>query len=160
MRRDIPLVNTDLVAVVDDVDWEGLASHRWYLSKNPSGHHYALRFEDKKGVLMHTDIVKPAKGHEVDHWDGVGLHNWRSNLREATRSQNHANRRKLEGCKSQYKGVSRDSKTAAGRWRVNYATKYIGTFDSEEEAAKVYDELAFKLHGQFALLNFPDLHNS
>lgn len=43
-----------------------------------------------------------------------------------------------------------------GRWRVTVGRKHIGMFDSPELAARVYDAVALKKYGEFAVLNFPD----
>lgn len=40
--------------------------------------------------------------------------------------------------------------------QINRKQVYIGIFDSREEAAKAYDIAAIKLHGEFAILNFPE----
>lgn len=47
-----------------------------------------------------------------------------------------------------------------GAWRariwVDGKENYLGTFNTAEEAAKAYDKEAYKLHGNKAILNFPD----
>ena len=105
-------------------------------------------------MLMHRHILQPPVDLEVDHRDNDGLNNRRSNLRMATRSQNMTNKEYGVGI-SGYRGVSRNG----SRWRArvihNNKEHHIGTFDTIEEAAKAYDQLAKELHGEFAMLNFP-----
>lgn len=73
-----------------------------------------------------------------------------------------SNARKNYSYSSKYKGVSRRVPSRKNKimWQAhvylgNRKTEYIGSFDSEEAAARAYDEAAKKLYGAKAKLNFP-----
>lgn len=93
------------------------------------------------------------EGMLIDHIDGNKQNNKIDNLRLATRTQNNANsvgvrKRELP------KGVTQNP---SGRFRAKIYHKGIhyslGTFDTVEEAKKVYDSKAVELHGEFANTN-------
>lgn len=92
---------------------------------------------------------------ELDHINGNNADNRIENLRESTRSQNCANR-KTWTKKNKYKGVCFFK--SRNQWRsyirINKKEHELGFSDTEELAAKSYDEAAIKAFGQFANINF------
>ena len=163
MTREIPLT-LGQVALVDDEDYDALvAQGKWRAMKRKSGcPYYAMNHVPKSeggyfSQCMHRFIMATPKDLETDHINGDGLDNRRANLRNATHTQNGANRHKRStGTSSQYKGVS----YRPARWEANInwqrEHRYLGSFASEEEAARAYDEAAREVHGEFACLNFPE----
>lgn len=148
---EIILINGETV-LVDDFDYGKLLGHRWFCS-NQKGLLYArrnVRGQKNKKILMHREILglNDPKVY-VDHIDGNGLNNQRSNLRICNQQQNMANRRKILKGSSQYKGVSRRGKN----WRVIVGRKSYGTFPCEKEAAIAYNFIAFHNYGEYAKLN-------
>jgi hypothetical protein len=146
------------VALVDDADYAMVARYRWHLFEVParsSGPYARTAQAGNRCIFMHTLI---AGWPRVDHQDGDGLNNQRSNLRPATATQNSANRRKQSApASSRYKGVSwrkDDGVWTAQIYRGRRQT-YLGRFTSAEDAARPYDAAARELWGEFAHLNFP-----
>lgn len=94
---------------------------------------------------------------EIDHRDKDGSHNWWSNLRPATSTQNKANASPRYSSRSGYKGVYYHA--ATGKWRArvqkNKLQVHIGLFDDPAAAAAAYDAAAVAYFGEFASLNFP-----
>lgn len=146
-----------LACTIDTTDFGLVSMHIWSASKNRKTF-YAIRVMRINGkptrISMHSLILPPPFGFEVDHEDRNGLNNRRSNLRHATRRQQQINQR-FTGRK--YRGVSYDS--ASSRWmaqiRVNGRQTFLGRHDTAEAAAHAYDAAAKQYHGEFAALNFP-----
>ncbi len=167
MSKYIPL-SKGKIATVDNKDYEYLNQFKWQFKigrGKTTG--YAARTEylgkvdgkyKTRTVLMHKEIMC-SPDHDIDHRDGDGLNNQRSNLRLATPSQNAMNKGKQTFKKgrpsSKYKGVywhSRDGHWVAG---INVGKKRIeiGIFCTEIDAAMAYDEMALKHYGGFAKIN-------
>ncbi|GFE20135.1 HNH endonuclease [Streptomyces nigrescens] len=148
-------------ALIDLADKEFVAPYHWHLLHGHSGKLYAYAQTKSGPVYMHRLIARTPTGRETDHINGDGLDNRRSNLRIATCSQNLANRWKPQradgsATSSRFKGVSWDR--SRSKWQskitVNQRCKNLGRYDSEEEAARVYDAAASLHWGPFARLNF------
>jgi hypothetical protein len=143
--------NQGQIAVVDDEDFEWLSQWNWTaVSTHRRNGGYAMRVANGKTILMHRQILDAPDGAEVDHINGNGLDNRRTNLRLATRRQGQANRRRFKNNKSGFKGVHFDKQQ--GKWKLAFSAH----FDSAEEAARMYDRIAQIVFGEYAKTNFED----
>lgn len=149
------------VAWVDDEDCERVNQFKWYAHKDCNTFYAVrnVRLNGKRATqLMHRFIMGDTNGDlGIDHKDGDGLHNWKLNLRPATRQENNMNARKRRNCSSEYIGVHlrKDMGKYAAYIQVNGIVKHLGCFDSEKDAACARDYMAKIHHGEFLKLNFP-----
>jgi hypothetical protein len=170
--KTVPLygkVAAGRVALVDDADYDLVMQHRWNVQERtrPNGSKigpYAFTSDcgsDRTVIVWLHRLLMPGVA-QVDHEDGDGLNNQRSNLRPATNMQNHANERKTRTyggrpTSSRFKGVYWHK--AAGKWLAQIGAdgkhRYLGLFADEAEAARAYDAAAREAFGEFAKVNFP-----
>jgi hypothetical protein len=147
-------------ALVDVEDYPLISGLKWYFDKNTKDKTgYAFRnaptINGKRGkrIRMHTFLM----GANVDHKNGNGLDNRRSNLRISTKYQQAFNKgvhshKKSLGCK----GVSivKDKKGVPKYWidRITFEKTriYLGTFKTHVAASRAYIKKAKELHGEFA----------
>ena len=159
MTREIQLINSTKITLVDDGDYERLvqSGFRWYLLPN-NGIDYVYGYGPETTCALHRFILNAKSGELVDHKDRDGLNNQRSNLRIANRTQNQANRKINCNNKSGYKGVYFCTYNFRYRAQIRYNGKNIrlGRYRTAEEAALAYDKAAKKYFGEFARLNFPE----
>jgi hypothetical protein len=155
--RRIKLPGPDgLEAIVDTGDFKLVSPYTW--CKRPVRNTVYVQASVPRGdgkrtsILMHRLIMKAKIGQIVDHVDGNGLNNRRSNLRICSHSQNMCNSRKpctnVSGCKGVYYDEHR------GKWKaqimINQKGKHIGYYRDRDNAIKARREAERRLHGEFA----------
>jgi hypothetical protein len=157
----IPITNNDKQVVdhvlISDEDYHDLVRFSWSLSSG-----YAVgRPQGKRKMSMHLYLFNKHNTEVydiVDHINQNKLDNRRENLRGNSHSGNsHNSFKKKEGATSQYKGVC----FKKNRWNSEITKDkkyyYIGSFNTEREAAIAYNNKAKELYGEFACLNIiPD----
>jgi hypothetical protein len=156
--KEIQLTNGG-VALVDDEDFDELNKYKWFSHKEKYTT-YAWRHIRKGShqygkIKMHRQILNSEDNQLVDHINGNGLDNRRSNIRLCTSQQNQMNKVKSENCSSGFKGVSYHSQNKKWRATINFNRKQIsiGCYPSEKEAAIAYNNRAIELFGEFARPN-------
>lgn len=143
-------------AIVDDCDYDWLNKYKWYYH---DGYAKRRRVNDGLPLLMHRMILKLNNTDSViDHINHNTLDNYRSNLRECSILENTRNSKSRPGA-SKYKGVVPGGDRWIANTKNNGESIYLGTYNTEEEAALIYDKYVREHFGEFASLNFPDNTN-
>jgi AP2-like factor (euAP2 lineage) len=149
-------VRNDIVAKIDDEDYEFLSSFNWVFSIGYAKRNIRKSENMKKTMdYMHRMIMNAKDGEMVDHINGDTLDNRRKNLRIVTPLQNQMNKKPSRFSSSRYKGVC--WKKLYQKWesniRINGRSIFLGRYDCEEDAAKAYNDAASNSFGEFARLN-------
>jgi hypothetical protein len=138
---------------VDDEDFEGLSKYKWYAQKSKATYYVRRSFINEQGYQinpsMHREITRCPDEMQVDHIDGNGLNNCKSNLRIVTPRQNSQNKHSIK--KSPYVGIYFDENRQ--RWvakiAVNNKIKYLGTYKNPLTAHKAYVRALKKINEPF-----------
>ncbi|MEH1821519.1 MAG: HNH endonuclease [Nostoc sp.] len=158
------LLTKNLVTIIDANDYEYISQWSWYASYARSDSPvYACRrpygangktqtFRMHREILINRGIN--LKGKIVDHINGNTLDNRFSNLRVTDFTGNSRNRVKNRNSQNQYKGVQPAGNLAwMAKIEHDGIVEYLGTYGTQEEAAKAYNNAAVKVFGEFAKLN-------
>ena len=132
--------------IVDENLYYELVKYSWYINK---GYVYG-----NKKTSLHRYLMNAKNGEIVDHINGNKLDNRLVNLRISNSTLNGHNRIKKKGTDTKYIGVKY---TKSGKYESRISKDKIqynlGTYETEEDAAKARDKKAIELYGEFAKLN-------
>ena len=153
-RGFVVLIDVDLAPLIGIWKWFAKFDGKKRVVAARTQHYYHGLYRKSKTIYLHQVILPLPSGMVVDFKNHNTLDCRRKNLFAATASDDATNRIKKTGTTSKYRGVS----YWRGTWRAQVIHRgriyYLGTFNSEIEAAKAYDDLAIVLHGGQAQLNF------
>jgi hypothetical protein len=141
---------------IDEEDFDLISSYKWYEAKTLNVSYATAYFgggrKNRKMMKMHRLILNAHKGEMIDHIDGNGLNNKKSNLRISTNQLNQANTRNFNN-PTGYKGVYKEGNRY--RARIGFCGKgvHLGCFSTPEEAAIAYNQKAKELYGENSYLN-------
>jgi hypothetical protein len=137
-------------ALVSVEDYDRVMEAASWSSMCDGTHVYArgtLR-ETGQHTTMHRFIMAPPDDRVVDHINGNGLDNRRTNLRICSLAENLHNARAY---KSKYKGVWH--RKGYGIWYAVINRRRLGPFYCPEAAALAYNRAIGEVYGEYAWLN-------
>lgn len=133
------------------VSWRG-DSNKWLAKIKVDGKDYriGLFVNEDEAAKAYNQVAKEIYGEDY-LLNVIGIDNRAESIASKPRTKT-TRKRGSSGIKGVrfYKGAWR-----ARIW-VGGKEKYLGTFNTAEEAAKAYDKEAYEIHGDKAILNFPE----
>lgn len=160
MNARVDLTFNDVAAILDYNQETGIL--HWKVARGPrpaggvAGHPHGngyIRVQiNRYGYFAHRLAWLLTTGawpsDQVDHINGCRGDNRWCNLREATNAQNQQNRNPRRDNKSGFTGVSFHKRIKRWRAQIRHrgAKKFLGDFDTPQEASTAYLAAKSKLH--------------
>ena len=128
----------------DKDDYDLIKDYYWYV--NTKGYVVSSKSRNNKGglLMMHRLIMGKPQGYMIDHINRNRNDNRRCNLRLADAKLNSQNRNLGKNNKSGYLGVFREG----NKWRVEICNRYVGAYDTYEEAVEARRKAELELWGE------------
>ncbi len=149
-------------AIVDTENYDYLMQWKWHVRPEHRTFYAVRRLRGsarkqvpRSTIFMHSVILQTPEGMLSDHRNHNGIDNRWCNMRVCSNMENCQNRLppRYKNRTSSYKGVGSRGNNWQARITSEGSQIHIGTFRSEIEAARAYDEKATELFGNFARLN-------
>ncbi|MBB5150284.1 HNH endonuclease [Ureibacillus thermosphaericus] len=122
----------------DDFDKVNEFSGTWSAKKDGNTHYAEIR-NGKSFIKIHRLIMNYNGNKVIDHKNGNGLDNRKSNLRIVTHKVNSRNRKPSKNNKSGVTGVGYNK--SSNKWevqiKVDGKSKYLGLFNELQEAKEM-----------------------
>lgn len=145
-------------SIIDLEDVPEIGKNNWQIQKSPVKHvdrYYAYRSKYlgmrngkkvQKTIMMHRIVMGDPKDLDIDHLNGDGLDNRRSNLRAVSNRENCQNRHHEKT--SKYPGVNWDNHFNKWKARIslNNELKHLGLFNTELEAYGAYKRACIEIN--------------
>lgn len=141
--------------MVDDEDYDFLNQWKWTYQSGYACRNATNPDKTRKPIKMHRLLMNPPDTMEVDHIDGNGINNQKSNLRICSHAENCKNQKVRYSTKTGFKGVDFHTKSNKYRVRItrHYKVHHVGFFSDLQAAVKAYNEASVWLHRDFARPN-------
>lgn len=149
----IPL-SKGMEAIIDTNDLHLICNSNWCAQSAPHTAYAVCSVQtggQRRRFFMHREIASPPKGFVIDHINGNGLDNRRSNLRIATCAENTHNQRLSIRSTSGVKGVTWHRTLSKWQAQITFGRtkKCLGVHDTIEGAQLAYAMASKELHGDF-----------
>lgn len=148
--------------LLDDSDYDLINQWTWHIKKDHNvlyaRRNYWINVDGVKkckSVLLHRILLNENDPKVlIDHKDHNGLNNQRINLRRCSTCENLRNKKSELGSSSRFLGVT--YRKESNTWEASIKDvrvgkrKYIGRFQTEQQAAAAYNLYAETIFGEFA----------
>jgi len=136
--------------MVDEVAYPLVKDAHWCAMRTVKGSVYAItsyKTSDGKSHMMYMHrLLMKAEG-SIRHKNGEGLDNRLENLEVIVRGKN------AKRPKRRYRGVVETPEGFQAVIRTDFVPTVLGTFETAEEAAEIYNKAATEVYGDKARLN-------
>jgi hypothetical protein len=146
--------------IYDKNDQDVIDRYSWYVAAHATtGTLYVqargLLPTEPKTVRLHRLIMRAPAGMPVDHINQNTLDNRECNLRVCKMAENTRNTRSHRDSRHKYKGVYKSPgvKKFSSQIMKNGKVFFLGCYDTDIDAALVYNGAAKLLFGEYAYLN-------
>ncbi len=140
----------EFIFFIDSEDYSLIKDYKWFYSSG-----YVMTRINGVRTYLHRYLLNAGSCTIVDHINGNTLDNRKCNLRLVTKSLNALNSKKRSNTSSKYKGVTWNRTNKNWTAQASFMRKhyYIGSYNSEIDAAKAYNFFMFSRANGYAKLN-------